>query len=76
MKIGRCKVCGAHAELQRDGGIFIGQIYSDRYPEKVANQNHGYRIRCLRCGLQTCWWHYEKEAITHWNSKPEDWKKE
>lgn len=65
-KIKKC-FCGCNAELLEDYGIFFGQNYGDRYPDTVAKQNNGYKIRCVVCGLQTCWWHYEKEALSAWN---------
>jgi len=59
----------------RDEKVFIGQIYSGRYPAVVARQNHGFQNKCHKCGLATCWWHYQAEADEAWNtradSKPE-----
>jgi len=52
-----------------DGTIFRRQVYSDRYPKNVAKQDHGYQIRCGKCGCQTCWWHYKKEAVNIWNTR-------
>lgn len=69
MDIKKCPHCGSDAELEEDRNIFHGQCYSDRYPPAVANQDHGYRIRCVKCGCQTCWWHYKKEAIEIWNKR-------
>lgn len=66
MKINKC-ACGWDAILSEDSRIFIGQIYSGRYEEPIASQNNGYQIRCVRCGLQTYWWHFEDEAIRAWN---------
>ncbi len=73
-----CPHCNALAELEEDSRIFeedsrifLGQDYSDRYPEKVARLNHGYRVRCVKCGCQTCWWHYANEAINAWNTRHE-----
>ena len=63
--------CGRHmTQIEKDDHIFAGQDYGDRYPEAVAKQNHGYRVRCASCGMQTCWWHYEEEAISAWNTRP------
>lgn len=53
-----------------DDRAFIGQSYGDRYPEPVASQNHGYKIRCEECGLQTCFWHIESEPVKAWNNRP------
>ena len=64
-----CPCCGSTASLQMDKTIFIGQNYSDRYKKPVASQSWGYQIRCDKCGLQTCWWHYPHEAATHWNKR-------
>ncbi len=65
--INPCLHCGSLGELERDPNIFHDQIYSDRYPHDVAIQDHGFRIRCINCGCQTCWWHYEQEAKDAWN---------
>ena len=70
-KLKDCPACGGIAGINRDDSVFIGQHYTDRYPEKVAEQDHGYQVRCGRCGLQTCWWHYEQEAIDAWNRRCE-----
>jgi len=65
-----CPFCGFPLhEVERSKGIFFGQTYSDRYPEGVAKQNHGFSIRCEGCGCQTCWWHYDWEAIKAWNNR-------
>lgn len=65
-----CPCCGSLSlKRQRDNNIFKGQIYSDRYTSPVAEQNHGHRIKCEACGLQTCWWHLEEEAINCWNTR-------
>jgi len=66
-KLKPCHGCDSIAELLRDNTVFRGQSYSDRYPRVVANQTHGFQIRCAKCGLQTCWWHYKREAIKAWN---------
>ena len=58
--------------MQRDGNIFHGQFYTNKYPEAIASQRHGYRVRCAQCGIQTCWWHYEREATTSWNKRSND----
>jgi hypothetical protein len=63
--------CGGDAILQEDLKIFIHQFYGDRYPEPIASQNNGYKIRCIMCGLQTCWWHIESEAVSVWNTPKE-----
>ena len=64
-----CPFCGGEATLERSSTIFIGQVYSDRYKEPIASQNHGFSVRCNKCGCQTCWWHKEKEAIEAWNKR-------
>ena len=64
-----CPCCGGAAKVERDGRIFTGQDYGGRYPPEVAKQNHGFQVRCQKCGLQTCWWHYESEAVEHWNAR-------
>ncbi len=69
MELKTCPCCGVEAKLIQDNNVFNGQIYSDRYPPKVASQNYGFQVRCVKCGLQTCWWHYEKEAIEIWNTR-------
>jgi hypothetical protein len=69
-----CPHCGHPAETEIDASVFYGQIYSDRYPPKVAEQNHGFRVRCVMCGCQTCWWHYESEAIEAWDKRTEGQK--
>lgn len=69
--IKHCPMCGGQARLTRDNSIFSGQDYGDRYPPKVARQDHGFQIRC-HCGLQTCWWHYDHEALEHWNDRIAD----
>ncbi len=69
MEIKECPFCGSDAVFVRDPNIFYGQSYSDRYPKDVANQNHGFRIRCVKCGCCTCWWHYKTEAIKIWNNR-------
>lgn len=72
MDLKKCPFCASCAEIQRDRHIFHGQIYSDRYPPSVAKQDHGYRVRCLKCGCQTCWWHYLKEAVGVWSKRPDE----
>ena len=68
-----CPSCGkAAGVLHYDSKIFAGQDYGERYPRKVATQTHGYQVRCEICGLQTCWWHYQEEAINHWNTRATD----
>ena len=69
MKLKECPFCGGLAGLERDSNIFQGQCYSDRYQPSVANQDHGYRIRCGKCGCQTCWWHFKAEASKAWDSR-------
>lgn len=64
-----CPCCGAPGEIERDSSIFAGQVYSDRYPEPVCRQAHGHRVRCMSCGLQTCWWHYQQESVDAWNDR-------
>jgi len=70
MEIDKCK-CGCNAMLQEDSKIFIRQNYGNRYPEPIASQNNGYKIRCVMCGMQTCWWHRKDEAISAWNDPKE-----
>jgi len=65
-KIKNC-FCGYPAKIEKDTMCFFRQEYSDRYPEPVASQPHGFKIRCVKCGIQTCFWHYESEAIEAWN---------
>ena len=64
-----CPFCGSDAEMERDNTVFAGQIYSDRYPNPVDRQRHGFRARCSKCGCQTCWWHYQYEAEVAWNAR-------
>jgi dsDNA-binding SOS-regulon protein len=66
-----CPGCNAKsAILVRDGTVFKGQNYYDRYPDGVATQSHGYRVECQLHCFMTCWWHYESEAIEAWNTRP------
>ena len=60
-----CPICKGISFIEYDGKIFLGQHY-DNYPK---NHNHGYKIRCSKCGCQTCWWHTKEEAITKWNTR-------
>lgn len=69
MGLKECPFCGSDAELEEDRNIFHGQSYTDRYPPDVARQDHGYKIRCVKCGCQTCWWHYKQEAVEAWNKR-------
>jgi hypothetical protein len=55
----------------RNEKVFIGQVYSGRYPAVVARQNHGFQNKCHKCGLATCWWHYQAEADEAWNTRVE-----
>jgi len=71
-KISPCPFCGGICKVLIDPKAFMFQNYSDRYPKKVAEQNNGFQVRCLKCGCQTCWWHYEKEAIKAWNTRKEN----
>lgn len=71
MELKPCPCCKGIGYRRRDATIFAGQNYDDRYPTDVARQNHGFQIRCAKCGLQTCWWHYEKEAEDAWNRRAE-----
>ena len=64
-----CPCCGCDAGIDRDNSIFNGQNYGDRYPPEVAKQNHGFKVRCHGCGIQTCYWHYELEAVEAWNKR-------
>jgi len=65
-----CPCCNKDmACVYKDSNIFNGQDYGNRYPKKVALQNHGFQVRCENCGMQTCWWHYETEAIDSWNKR-------
>ena len=68
-KILLCPCCDGVATLNESSTVFIRQNYSDRYKEPVASQSNGFQIRCLKCGLQTCWWHYKQEAIDNWNTR-------
>lgn len=67
-----CPFCGGTAWLEMDSNIFWGQCYSDQYPSSIANQNYGYRIRCEKCGCQTCWWHFKAETNRVWNIRKEN----
>ena len=51
-----CPCCRHLASIQQD---FL--CFSDGRP--------GWRIACDWCGLQTCWWHSEAEAIAAWNTR-------
>lgn len=64
-----CPFCEGCAQVERNSNIFHGQNYSDRYPPDVAKQEHGFRVRCVKCGCQTCWWHFKHEAIATWNKR-------
>ncbi len=68
-KIDNCPFCDGIAELEINHTIFKGQNYSNKYPPEVATQMHGFRIRCIKCGGQTCWWHYEEEARKAWKKR-------
>ena len=69
-EIKRCPCCGSdEVRIERDDFPFTRQNYSDRYPRPVATQAHGYRVKCP-CGLSTCWWHYEHEAVAAWDRRP------
>lgn len=70
-KISKCPCCRGHAAMSRHDTIFAGQLYN-RYPEPISNQNHGFQIRCEKCGMQTCWWHIESEALSAWNTRSAD----
>lgn len=66
MKIKNC-FCGSPAELERNSAVFVRQDYSDRYEKPISLQAHGFRVRCIKCGMQTCWWHLKDEAVSIWN---------
>ena len=66
MKIAKC-ACTGTAELLTNNTIFAGLFFGSRYPEPIASQSNGYKIRCMMCGMQTCWWHLKNEAINAWN---------
>jgi len=70
-KLKPCPCCAGIAERQMDGSVFAMSDFGDRYPPKVSKQSHGYQVRCAKCGLKTCWWHYEKEADDAWNRRVE-----
>lgn len=72
MELSKCPCCGKAGRRERNNTVFIRCNFSDRYPEPVNKQSHGYRVRCEECGLQTCWWHYQKEADDKWNMRPKD----
>lgn len=63
-----CPFCGREVGVECDSSIFSRQDYGDRYPPEVATQSHGFQVRC-HCGINTCWWHYEEEAVEHWNTR-------
>ena len=65
-----CPFCDGLPAIHTDTRVFLGQEYGG-YPRRVATQNHGYQIRCEKCGCQTCWWHYQIEATTAWNTRKE-----
>jgi hypothetical protein len=68
LELNDCPCCRAsYAKLIRDDTVFSGQDYSPRYKEP---HNYGFKIRCQKCGLQTCWWHFSEEAIAAWNTRP------
>lgn len=70
MEISKC-ACGNVAEFITDNTIFARQDYGSRSPRPIASQDHGYQVRCIMCGLQTCWWHLKDEAISAWNDLKE-----
>lgn len=38
-----------------------------------CSQRHGYQVRCMACGLQTCWWRHAAEAASAWNTRAQGW---
>jgi hypothetical protein len=67
-KISKCPCCGGHAVMSRHDTIFTGQFY-ERYPAPTSTQNHGFQIRCEKCGMQTCYRPFENEALAAWNAR-------
>ena len=72
VSVNECPCCGSVGVVESSPKVFSGQVYSDRYDEPVASQNHDFQIRCAECGLQTCWWHHRSEAIEAWNKRVDD----
>jgi hypothetical protein len=69
-ELGSCPFCGCEfVSIEKSASVFAGQDYGDRYPRNVATQRYGFRVRCEECGCQTCWWHYESEAVAAWNRR-------
>lgn len=68
MKIKKCFCGSTYVLLHRDSVIFARQNYEGRYPANIAKQNHGFKIRCDNCGMQTCWWHLKSEVYKAWNN--------
>lgn len=59
-----CSCCNWPAPLlQTDEACFVGQTY----PKDTGYA--GFKYRCDKCGLQTCWWHSEQQAREHWNTR-------
>lgn len=54
--VGPCLCCGWMPQLFQDHKCFPGGV-------------PGWKLRCDKCGLQTCWWHSEVEAVEHWNAR-------
>ena len=46
-------------------------IHSAHCFAKSPGQNDGFKLRCDKCGIQTCWWHTKDQAIAAWNSRAE-----
>lgn len=59
-----CPCCNWPAPmLETDGSCFAGQ----HYPSEPGQT--GYKFRCDKCGLQTCWWHSEQQARDAWSTR-------
>jgi len=71
MDLKACPHCGCnHVEIERHN-VFDGD-YGDKYPVGVRTQRHGFRARCPVCACQTCYWHYEIEAVNAWNTRADE----
>ena len=64
-KLKPCPFCGCtDIYMNLDSSCFVNQVY------KYETGNTGYKLRCEGCGMQTCWWHEEGQAIRIWNRRP------
>lgn len=62
MKLKHCPCCGdKQPVLMSDPSAFVTY--------RPVIKTIGYKIRCGECGLQTCWWHDEKNAVMFWNRR-------